>query len=93
MAIKPIVVLMLCLALVTIRPAEAQQRSKIHRIDPEVVLMDEPFANLDAQINPLRAGARLVNHLRRHVGQPVNLFYYLPIVSRGILAGELFPYS
>jgi ABC-type nitrate/sulfonate/bicarbonate transport system ATPase subunit len=61
--------------------------------DPEVVLMDEPFANLDSQINPLRAGARLVNHLRRHVSQSVNIFYYLPIVSRGILAGEFLPYS
>ena len=45
------------------------------------------------KINPLRAGARLVNHLRGHVSQSVNLFYYWPIVSRGILAGEFFPYS
>src|SRR5215510_6254965 len=45
------------------------------------------------QKNPLRARARLVNHLRRHVSQSVNLFFYLPIVSRGILAGEFFPYS
>src|SRR5215813_7697081 len=43
--------------------------------------------------NSLRARARLVNHLRRHVSQSVNLFFYLPIVSRGILAGEFFPYS
>src|SRR5262245_47473182 len=45
------------------------------------------------KINPLKIEARLVNHLRRHVSQSVNLFYCLPIVSRGILAGEFFPYS
>ena len=37
--------------------------------------------------------ARLVNHLRRHVSQSVNLFFYLPTVSHGILAGEFFLYS
>src|SRR5262249_31584930 len=36
--------------------------------------------------------AWLVNHLRRHVSQSINLFFYLPIVSRGILARQFFPY-
>src|SRR5262245_33586651 len=32
-----------------------------------------------------------MNHLRRYVSQSVNLLFYLPIVSRGILGDELFP--
>jgi hypothetical protein len=42
--------------------------------------------------NPLRTGARLVNHRRKHVRQWGKLFRYLPPVSLGILAGEVFPY-
>src|SRR5262249_44942021 len=49
-------------------------------------------ARMDRKKIPLRTGARLVNHRRKHVRQLGKLFCYLPPVSLGILAGEVFAY-